>query len=244
MRMFRRLINAVVDIVYPATCISCKKNLKGRPLNNDFLCAECLGKIKKNLPPFCHRCGRHLESNRSLKNICAGCVRKQLHFDRAFSPCQYEGVIKDLIHDFKYKNKYYLGPILSGLMIEFIKEYNLPIEVIDFLIPVPLHAARMREREFNQAQVLSDQIAVEFNKAVQNDNLKRFRHTRTQTELKDDLRFLNVKDSFSLTRKEEIKGKNILLIDDVLTTGATASEAAFILKDAGANIVFVLTAAN
>lgn len=244
MNVLRRFINALVDIVYPATCIVCKNSLKRKPSIEKFLCVECWTKIKRNLPPFCYCCGRHLEFNNFTKNICVSCIKKQLHFDRAFSPCVYEGVIKELIHEFKYKSKDYLGLVLSRLMVEFIREYNLPMEVIDFIIPVPLHKTRLREREFNQAQVLSNYIAREFNKMVLNDNLRRFRHTKTQTELEDTERLLNVKGSFALAKKEDIKGKNILLVDDVLTTGATASEAAYVLKNAGANIVFVLTLAN
>jgi ComF family protein len=111
-------------------------------------------------------------------------------------------------------------------------------------MPVPLHKTRLREREFNQAQILSNHIARKFNKKVSHDNLRRLRLTKTQTELEIGERLLNVKGSFTATKKEDIKGKNILLVDDVLTTGATCSEAACALKDAGANIVFVLTLAN
>lgn len=129
-------------------------------------------------------------------------------------------------------------------MIEFIKEYNLPIDFIDFIIPIPLHKTRLREREFNQAQILSDYIALKFNKKVIPDNLRRSRYTKTQTELEENDRFLNVKDSFVIDKSSDIKGKNILLVDDVLTTAATSSEAAYALKSAGANIVFVLTLAH
>jgi competence protein ComFC len=237
-------VKTIVEILYPLTCITCKGKLKNRLSLENLVCVECWVKIKKNLPPFCYRCGRHLEKNSLTKNICPGCIKRPLHFDRAFSPCLYEGVLKELIREFKYKNKDYLGPILSKLMIEFIREYNLPMDTIDFIIPIPLHKTRLREREFNQAQILSNYIASEFNKEVMHDNLRRSRYTKTQTELEENERFLNVKDSFVLNRHRDIKGKNILLVDDVLTTAATSSEAAYILKNAGANIVFVLTLAN
>lgn len=129
-------------------------------------------------------------------------------------------------------------------MIEFIKEYNLPIGYIDFIIPIPLHRIRLREREFNQAEVLARNIAREFNKDLLNNNLIRHRLTKTQTDLEENERILNVKDSFRVLEKKCLKGKNILLIDDVLTTAATSSEAAYALKNAGANMVFVLTLAN
>jgi ComF family protein len=167
-----------------------------------------------------------------------------LHFDRAFSPCVYEGVIKELIHAFKYQGKDYLGAVLSRLMVEFIEDYNVPVDLLDLIIPIPLHKTRLREREFNQAGILSNHIAHQFNKKVAHGILRRLRNTQTQTELETEQRLLNVKDSFAVTKSQDIKGKKILLIDDVLTTGATSSEAAYALKNAGANIVFVLTLAN
>lgn len=238
------IINGLLDIIYPKTCLICRRNLKGMTSIDNLVCAECWGKIKKNLPPFCYSCGRQLRREYLTKHICPRCVKRTLSFDRAFSPCAYEGVIKDLIHEFKYKGKDYLGPTLSKLMIDFIKEYNIPMQYIDFLIPVPLHKTRLREREFNQAQILSDYIAREFNKKVLGDNLIRHRHTQTQTELENQERFANVKGSFSVRENAAVKGKNILLVDDVLTTAATSSEAASALKNGGANIVFVLTLAN
>ena len=129
-------------------------------------------------------------------------------------------------------------------MIEFIKEYNVPVDLLDSILPIPLHKTRLREREFNQAEVLSNHIGKEFNKTVLSDCLMRHRYTKTQTGLEDSLRLLNVKGSFSINQGKAIKGKNILLVDDVLTTGSTASEAAYVLKNAGANIVFVLTLAR
>ena len=241
--MFRGLFSGLIDIIYPRICLVCKTKLDGTHIDN-LVCKKCWSAINKNPPPFCHSCGRHLEKKSFAKNICPKCLRINLHFDRAFSPCTYEGVIKELIHSFKYKGKDYLGGPLSRLMIQFIKEYGLPIKYMDSIVALPLHSQKIREREFNQAEILSTHIAKEFNKGLLKNNLVRHKFTKTQTELETDERFLNVKGSFSLKDPNDIKGKNLLLVDDVLTTGATASEAAGILKGAGANIVFVLTLAN
>jgi competence protein ComFC len=229
--------------MYPKVCLACKNKLESPSVDN-LICAKCWNEVKRNTPPFCHFCGRHLRNECLAKNVCKRCLRSKLHFDRAFSPCVYEGVIKELIHVFKYKNKDYLGLPLSRLMIEFIREYNMPMDYLDFIIPVPLHKIRLREREFNQAQILSEYIAKEFNKTLLSGLLMRHRPTKTQTDLELNQRFLNVANSFSLRGQNDIKGKNLLLVDDVLTTAATSSEAARVLKDAGANIVFVLTLAN
>lgn len=242
--MLGGFLKSLLEFIYPKVCIVCKNKLKDISSVDNIVCNNCWGKIKRNLPPFCHCCGRHLAAGNLTKNICPRCLRKNLYFDRAFSPCVYEGVIKELTHEFKYKNKEHLAPLLSKLMIEFIKEYSLPLDLINFIVPVPLHKSRLREREFNQALALSSYIADEFKKEILDGCLLRHRPTKTQTELEDSQRFLNVRNSFLVARKEAVKGKNILLVDDVLTTGATSSEAAGALKSAGANIVFVLTLAN
>jgi len=241
--MSLRFLNSLLDVIFPKKCLACKGRFDELTIDN-LICAECWVKIKRNLPPFCHSCGRRLERKSFSKSICPMCLKQRLHFDRAFSPCVYEGVIKELIHEFKYKSKDYLGQTLSRLMIEFVKEYSLPIDWIDFIVPIPLHKTRLREREFNQAQILSKHIATEFKKSVLSDSLRRDRYTRTQTDLETGRRLANVKDCFCVAKGGEVRGKNILLVDDVLTSASTSSEAALALKNAGAGVVFVLTVAN
>jgi competence protein ComFC len=243
MNVFRRFIDNLLDIIYPKICLACKDRLNASSIDG-LVCRQCWQKIKRNVPPFCHSCGRSLGRENLTKNICPACLKIKLHFDRAFSPCVYEGVLKELIHAFKYNHKEHLGHTLSRLMSDFIKEFNLPMDFIDLIIPVPLHTTRMREREFNQAEVLGIHIAKEFNKPMAPCALRRNRYTKTQTDLDIDERVLNVKDSFSINKPRDLRDKNILLVDDVLTTGATASEAAVALKQSGANVVFVLTLAN
>jgi ComF family protein len=243
MGMLRNLINGLVDIIYPKVCLVCKNKLGPQAIDN-LVCGECWAKIKKNQPPFCHSCGRHLSKTNLTKNICQLCLKRPAHFDRAFSPCSYEGITKILIHEFKYGSKDYLGFTLNRLLTEFIREYDLPLSVLDLIVPVPLHKTRLREREYNQAEILSRHLAGEFKKELVPDILIRNRYTKTQTELESDKRPENVRGSFSINKATLLKNKNILLVDDVLTTGATSSEAAAVLKEAGAKIVFVLTVAN
>ena len=221
----------------------CKDKLRETSVDN-LVCFGCWDKIKKNRPPFCRRCGRSLEKKSLAKNMCLNCLKKPLEFDRAFAPCAYEGPIKELIQQFKYNNKDYLGVTMARFMVDFIREYDIPMDFLDLIIPIPLHAARLREREFNQAQILSEHIAATFDKKVLNNALLRHRYTKTQTELEPRERFSNVKESFAVKDISAVKDKNILLVDDVLTTGATSSEAASALKAAGARVVFVLTLAS
>ncbi len=242
--MLRSLVHGLTELVFPRICLACKEQLKAKQAHSELLCADCWKAIEKNPPPYCHCCGRHLECRRPLKNMCTRCSRRHLSFDRAFAPCRYQGVTRELIRQFKYGNKDHVGPLLSTLMIDFIKSYPLPIEYMDAIVPVALHKERLWEREFNQAEVLAGRIAMEFDKPLLTGTLTRNRSTRTQTELRDDERFDNVRGSFSVIDPSTLRGNNILLVDDVLTTGATASEAALALKGAGANIVFVVTLAN
>ena len=241
--MIGRLIHGLRAIVYPKTCLSCREKLAEKA-DDGFLCSQCRGKIRKNLPPFCVSCGRQLDKRGFAKNTCPACQKANLSFDRAYSPCAYEGVVRELIHKFKYNGREHLGEPLSRLMSEFVREYNLPIDYVDCIVPIPLHKTRLREREFNQSEILSRHLAQEFNKELVDNCIERYRHTRTQTELETHQRVSNVKNSFRVVDPQAIKDKNILLVDDVLTTGATSSEAAQALKNAGANIVLVLTIAN
>ncbi|HNX82047.1 MAG TPA: ComF family protein [Candidatus Omnitrophota bacterium] len=239
----RSFFRGLTDIVYPKECVSCKNKITNYAVD-DLVCFDCWTSIKENTPPFCIRCGRHLDKKNLTKNVCPDCIRREYHFDRAFSPCTFEGPVKELIHEFKYNGKDYLAKPLSRLLINFIGEYRVPVEFMDLIVPIPLHEARLRERQFNQATELSQYIAEAFNKCLADDILLRNRSTKTQADLKTADRLVNVQGSFSVQENTVIGGKNILLIDDVLTTGATASEASCALKKAGANIVFVLTLAN
>lgn len=241
--MLRGLFTGLKDLIYPNCCLVCKDKISSSG-QQQFVCTSCWDKIEQNLPPFCARCGRHLDEQAIADNRCDSCEKSYYYFDRAFSPCRYTGTIKKLIHEFKYSGKDYLGQPLGKLMQTFIQDYQLPIEHLDYLVPIPLHAARQREREFNQAEILARQIAKVFNQKLLTQALVRIKPTKTQTELDFQQRCQNTKDSFKVLHPELIKGTNLLLVDDVLTTGATSSEAARCLKAAGAQKVLLLTLAN
>lgn len=242
--MLRGLFQGLKDLIYPNCCLVCKNKIPAAD-QLQLICSGCWDKLEKNLPPFCASCGRHLTPEAIEKNACPSCSKCEadFYFDRAFSPCAYTGSIKRLIHEFKYSGKDYLGKPLGKLMNTFIQEYQLPIAYLDWVIPIPLHRSRQREREFNQAEILSQEIAREFNKKVSTDALIRVKPTMTQTQLTFRERCQNIEQSFSVTKPELIKDTNLLLVDDVLTTGATSSEAAKCLKNAGAKKVLLLTLA-
>jgi len=237
------VLNRLLNIIYPKICIVCHNPLEINAIDN-LLCLDCWMRIKKNTPPLCTICGRQIRVIQITKSVCPNCQRQSFSFDRAFSPCVYEGIVRELIHKFKYQNKDYLSIPLARLLIEFISQYQINLNLFDMVIPIPLHKLRLREREFNQAELLARRVAEEFSLTLCSSNLWRKYHRQAQMELSDEKRWKNIKGCFSLRNPVEIKGKNIFLVDDVLTTGATCSEAASVLKASGAASVFVLTLAN
>lgn len=234
-------VKACVDLVFPLKCAACRRKIQ--PDAEIPLCAACTAAIGRNHPPFCRKCGRTVDRKALNRGgVCSGCRRKDTHFDRAYSPFLYEGPVKALVHELKYRGKDRLGLTLGRLMAGFIREYALNFDFIDYIVPIPLHPVKLREREFNQASLLAHAIAAALEKPVVDDALARRRATRTQTDLRHDQRYRNVAGAF-IPGKHPVRRGNILLIDDVLTTGATASEAAKTLKDTGAGTVIVLTLA-
>ena len=233
----------LLNIIYPRICMICRTRLGKNAIDN-LICPHCWAKIKKNTHPVCAICGRKLTKKHIHKKVCPDCQRQHFFFDRAFSPCVYEGIIRQLIHKFKYQNKDYLSALLSKLLIEFMHKNSIMNNLFDLIVPVPLHRTKLREREFNQSELLARRIAVEFSIPLSQSNLWCEHHRQPQMELDKELRWANIKGCFALRNPAKVKGKKILLVDDVLTTGATCSEAAFVLKDAGASCVFVLTLAN
>ena len=241
--MLKTFLGSLLNIIFPKTCLVCHRPLKDSNISN-FLCLDCWRSIKKNAPPLCTICGRQIRGVQVYKSVCPACQRQQFSFDRAFSPCVYEGVARELIHKFKYQNRDYLSQILSKIIIDFIRQYRITLIFFDLVMPIPLHKTRLKEREFNQAELLAHQIAREFSLPVSASNLWRKKYRKPQVELKEEKRRENIKGCFGLRNPAEVKGKNIILVDDVLTTGATCSEAASVLKAAGALSVWVLTLAN
>lgn len=241
--MLKDVVYALEEIIYPCYCLICHKRIHNAK-TQDSLCANCIEKLSPHSAPFCVKCGRKITGFFSHEHMCKSCPKTHFHFDRAWAGYAYEGTIKEMLNYFKYKHKIKLGRALARIMIDFVKEYRLPIGSCDYVIPIPLSPARLREREFNQAHILAKDIARYLKLQLLDKSLKRIRNTKSQTELDNLARWKNIQGAFKLKAPDVIKDKTILLIDDVLTTGATASEAAKTLKSAGASAVFVLTLAN
>ena len=171
------------------------------------------------------------------------CGDLELAFDFATSAYRSRGAVRQLIHQFKYNKQLHLRHLLGRMLREGFGDARVGAHGIDGIVPVPLHPAREREREFNQSFVLASVAAKRLRLPVE-DCLKRVRYTFTQTHFHREERFENLAGAFSLRRGAGVAGRNLALVDDVLTTGSTADACARVLKEAGASAVVVITVAR
>jgi competence protein ComFC len=241
--MLKESLGAFWDILYPKNCHLCSKILtrETRAFDN-CLCGECVSAMRRTPGIACSFCGAPLNHEAELKTLsCRSCKRRSHPYEKLLACYIYEGKTRDLLHKFKYGNRPYLCKSIAHLMIQVLPPSAF--RDMDYLVPVPLHGARKREREFNQAQLLACQLALAFGKPV-SMGLKRIRNTKPQSSLKKSEKFSNLKGSFAVTDPSSIKDKNLLIIDDIVTTTATVSEASSVLKNAGAKNISVLAFAK
>jgi len=241
--MLKSFTSAVLDLIYPNNCINCKTAIIDRDYGFS-LCQDCWQSIEKNLPPFCLKCGVHLEDIKTGIDLCKDCQKQQFYFDKAFSVFLYKGIIKELIHKFKYSNKTMLAKVFAQMIFDFTMNFNIQFSDYDIMLPVPLHSTRLREREYNQCEILAQQLQKFFPIQLSTKDVKRIKNTKSQITLDKVSRWKNVEDIFKITNEYIFEDKNVLIVDDLITTGATASELAKTLKESGARTVSVLTIAK
>lgn len=234
------MLGAIINLLYPALCRACSKKINEFDRN---ICADCAKKIKERLPPFCLRCGRQFKGGSGLKAICADCKDEMPYFDRAWSVCHYEGALKGLIHDFKYKKITALSKDFAGLIINFMKKYDIGKDS-QIILSVPMHPNRLFKREVNHADILARAIGRGMGISYSGNALKKIKNTPLQSKLKREARIKNLCSSFSLKNSRLFSGKNILLVDDLFTTGSTVNECSRLLKDSGAGRIDVITLAR
>ncbi len=239
--MIQHIITGLCDLVFPRNCFICHNQI---PTQNsqEGVCPDCLRCMRMNFPPFCQKCNRHLQGP-YVAALCHNCRTYKPHFDFAWGACLYTAHLKKMIHSFKYGQKTMLRHTLANLMISHVKKYSLDIQQFDLLIPIPLHPTRQRERGYNQAFCLAQGLSKYYKIPLKPNILKRVEHTKNQTSLSRKDRWTNLTSAFKMSTPSNVNNKSILLIDDLLTTGATSSQAAQTLKEAGANTVGVLTLA-
>jgi ComF family protein len=193
--------------------------------------------------PFCAKCSEPFPGAITQTFSCANCENRVLHFDCAVAAYRSRGLVRRLVHQFKYAKQRHLRHPVAGWLRETLHDPRLRSRHFDLIVPVPLHPARQRERGFNQAELLADLLAPSMNLPT-HSLLERTRSTTTQTAYDRAERMENLHGAFRLRKNRDVRGLRVLLIDDVLTTGSTLSECARVLRKAGAVSVHAATAAR
>lgn len=232
-------LRALASLFYPPLCAICSVPVG----HHEYLCGGCSEKAPRIKPPFCATCSEPFPGSITESFSCANCAHRVLHFTAAVAAYRSRGVVRKLIHDFKYNKQLHLRHVVAGWLVETLDDPRLQGRRFDLVIAVPLHPARKRERGFNQAELLADALSARAKLPARNA-LERIRYTTTQTAFDRSERMENLHNAFRLRKNADVRGSRVLLIDDVLTTGSTLSECARVLKAAGAISVHAATAAR
>lgn len=234
-------IGATLTLLYPDVCQLCGQ--ERATAVEGYVGPACRKGVQIVKPPYCSRCGLPFEGEIEESFECANCREMDLHFRFARSAVAAKGPVLEAIHRYKYQHALWFEQFLAGLLVREAQG-ELDRWDWDWIVPVPLHAAKQREREFNQALRLASHLSAATGIPAHNRLLKRVAPTRTQTQLTREERAENVRHAFRLRHQEDLEGARIVLLDDVLTTGATTSACARVLRDAGAADVCVWTVAR
>jgi len=230
----KHMLNKFLNILFPETCPVCKNaatDHKTAPI-----CSDCWQSVSPYEGPMCRRCGKPLVSD--VSTTCGECLEDGPAFSYARSFGLYEGVLKKAISLLKFYGIKRLSKPLSDIIL------HIEMPRVDAVIPVPLHEKRLRQREFNQSALLAKYLAKSLGIVMMLNCLVKVRDTMPQVGLRSQDRRKNIKKAFDIKQRELIEGKNIMLVDDVVTTGATVRECSRILKKAGARNIYVITLAH
>ena len=222
------LLASILDFFLPRYCPGCNKKLQP---GEDIVCPNCISSIPK---PTAERLQSEYRRKFASDNIISG-------FNSLFI-FEKEKELQHIIHSVKYNNKFLVGIYLGQLIGKELKPVLTEWQ-IDCIVPVPLHHLKKAERGFNQSAYIAKGLGKEINKTVKTNLVKRLRYTQSQTELNLEERRQNILGAFSAKHLNYIKGKTFLLLDDVITTGATIKECGKVLRDAGAKDVYACSVA-
>jgi ComF family protein len=257
-----RLRRIVGQGLFPYRCCNCDRlyapaagHERNEPellrLLGGFLCMQCGGLLVPITSPFCTVCGRPFATDHGLDHVCSRCESTAYGFSAARSAVVYASSMRRIVHLYKYRECPQLARPLGAILWRALLSYWQP-DQFDLVIPVPLHRKRLRRRGYNQSALLLrpwPKLAaacpdIQGRFRIMPDLMDRHRATKPQTGLDADARRANMRNAFRIRRPSLVKAKHVLLIDDVLTTGATANACARVLKRAGAASVRVLTLAR
>ena len=232
MNMLRlaRLKEAAVDLLFPQWCLGCGRE-------GAYICPSCRQRLPRLTESLCPTCGQ----SQSGGQLCSACARRKQRIDGIRAPFRFGGLMRQAIHHLKYRNLRALARPLAGLLHDYISANPVPGEV---LVPVPIHPRRMRQRGYNQCQLLAAELSKMSGLPLNADSLIKRRPTDPQAET-DSLasRWANVAGAYNCP-VAAFNGRKVLLVDDVATSGATLNACAEALKTAGAGSVWALVLAR
>ncbi|HEY8160103.1 MAG TPA: ComF family protein [Methylobacter sp.] len=227
-------INIIQDYLLPPTCILC-----GNPgFESRDICHSCYKHLPRNIL-CCYRCAEILETPAAAPVLCGRCLSKHPAFDETYAPFIHQGAIRHLISTLKFGANYKNARLLGMLLAEHLKQ---AAERPDLILPVPLHRSRYRQRGFNQAKEIGRTVAKQLLIPLDITSCQRYRDTPHQTQLSAKKRRKNMKNAFSIVKP--IQARHIAILDDVMTTGSTVHELAYVLKKTGASRVDVWVCAR
>ncbi|NRA73518.1 MAG: ComF family protein [Rickettsiales bacterium] len=234
----KKFFDQAIEVIFPSKCLICASwSNKGI-----LICSSCWQKIEFITDPKCEICGYPFGFDSGKGSLCAPCHQNNPYFDKAFTIFKYSAVSKSLIFKLKYNDQLHIAYFFAQLIANKLQNFY----EYRFIVPVPLHPRRIRERLYNQSAILGSHVAklarLEFLPSI----LSKKRYDVPQSQLSRDRRKKNVLNSFVIAEDyiNCIKGKNIILIDDVYTTGSTVNECSKVLKKAGCNKILVVTIAR
>lgn len=226
----------LLDLLYPTGIRCCICGSQG----HRAVCERCLSAVEFFEGITCYKCGKSLRDSYQ-DNLCPDCKDHSFEYERAFSCFEYRSVGKELIYSLKFKGEVRVSDIIAELMKDRIKNENLKIDAV---VPVPIHPNKLKTRGFNQSYLIAEALGQKLDKPLL-DCLIRIRETKEQYNLDRVQRFTNIVDAFSVKILYNMnKYNNILLVDDIYTTGSTVNECSKMLKKAGVKSIFVITAAT
>lgn len=236
----RNLAHGVLAVLYPGLCVACGRSL---PPEQSHFCSDCRNQLTNDPHPTCPRCASTVGPHVVVQERCFQCRDDAFQFERALRLRPYDGLLRDLILRMKQPTGEMVAENLGALWAVHA-ESRLRETGADVVAPVPLHWRRRWSRGYNQSEVLARALADRLGLPCRPGWLRRVRHTPFQTEQAPSARRENVKAGFAARPRPQLRDKTVLLVDDVLTSGSTASEAARALRAAGAAKVVVAVLAH
>ena len=236
MKKNKKLWRAVIQLLFPRRCPVCDRIVKP---SGEKICLECLGKLKPIAAPWCLKCGKKM---RREGDFCGECRNGRLHFYTAARALYEYSSAAASIYRFKYGGRREYGDFFGEEMTAFLGDF-IRSAGAEGLIPIPLHAKRLRKRGYNQAEVLAKVLGEKMNLPVYDKIIVRVKNTAPLKNQNSKERQNNLKKAF-LVRENDVKLNTVILVDDIYTTGSTVDEAARVLLDSGVGKVYVVTLAG